>query len=70
MVLDKMVAVLFKTECHWKTRQWKTELRATIEIPNVFIIRALDIPDFSVYGIPMVRSFEYEQLICAFQVRF
>ena len=36
MVLVKMVAILFKTEHHWKTkRQWKTKQRATIGILNV-----------------------------------
>ena len=35
MVLDKMAAILFKTEHCWKTDcHWKTEQRATIGIPN------------------------------------
>ena len=36
MVLDKMAAILFKAECHMKTKQ-----RATIEIPNAFDIPAV-----------------------------
>ena len=41
LVLDKMVANLFKMEHHWNTeRHWKTKQRATIRILNRFSILA------------------------------
>ena len=42
MVLDKMAAILIKTEHHCKTEHhWKTEQKATIGILNTFGVPAL-----------------------------
>ena len=54
LVLNKMAAILLKTEHHWKTdHNWKTEQKATIGIPNAFDIPA---PTVFVINAHLIKS--------------